>query len=770
MSQLKVSICIIFLFVYSIGISQNIKKANKLLIKGEIDRFQETLQKTLEKDSLNPGIDFLYASLYIMDSYENHNIDKAKKYIQNSSEKYKSIDEKKLSELEEININQFFIDSLNVVIDSLGYDIAAKKNSVDSYEHYMKNYPNSKNWNLAYDKRNTIVYESIKKLNTWRAYQYFIQSYKGAKQIQDAKAKYERLLYEEKTKDKTLGSYRLFLSQNKNTPYRDEIEKNILKISTQSNDPKEYINFVKSYPNSKWLIHALEYLYYVSNKEITEYEQYFKNAGIYDSLNNLKRLESIPLLPYYENKKYGFINLNGKTIIESSFRSIKKEYLCQIIRDDFLVVGDKLEKVILNRNLDTLYKGNFFDVEDIGGGILKIIKKNEMQLIHKSGKKIYSDKLENAYVIYKKFILIEKGDKYELISFYGSKLFEISFDDVMHEGEFIIFEKNGKYAISNYQNLSKIVRNSKEKLKFIYDEFELINEKFLLCFANDEEELIDDNLNTIISKSKQNIYPINKGWIIKNDSGYQILSHVFDFKFSTLFEKIQTNNKYISGKKEDKWDVFSIINGEKILENYDSIKLLTDSVIWVKNENQEKLFFSNNKQIAIDTSSVINILQTNQESKDFRKYIRVSDNKEAHIYSETGEKLPKMEFFHIVKRGDTFNKISAQYNMKPSEVLSMNNKKNTTILVNEKIKIRGYTPKKLVTDDLFEIEEANKKGLVDKYGKLTLEKIYDGIRLIDDNTISILKNQKFGVYNTQTRKIIDPAYDSELIAYDSGYF
>ena len=97
MSQLKVSTCIIFLFVYSIGISQNIKKANKLLIKGEIDKFQETLQKTLEKDSLNPGIDFLYASLYIMDSYENHNIDKAKKYIQNSSEKYKFIDEKKFS-------------------------------------------------------------------------------------------------------------------------------------------------------------------------------------------------------------------------------------------------------------------------------------------------------------------------------------------------------------------------------------------------------------------------------------------------------------------------------------------------------------------------------------------------------------------------------------------------------------------------------------------------------------------------------------------------
>ena len=80
-----------------------------------------------------------------------------------------------------------------------------------------------------------MVYESIKRLNTWRAYQYFIQSFKGAKEIGEAREKYERLLYEEKTKDKTLGSYRLFLSQNKNTPFRDEIEKNILHISQTTN-------------------------------------------------------------------------------------------------------------------------------------------------------------------------------------------------------------------------------------------------------------------------------------------------------------------------------------------------------------------------------------------------------------------------------------------------------------------------------------------------------------------------------------------------------
>jgi len=769
MKTLKIVFLTFILFAFSTTFcfSQSIKKANKFFSKGELDKFQETIYKALEKDSLNPGIDFLYAKLYLSNNYPNKNVDKAKEYIQNAFIKYENINDKIKNELKEINININSIDSLNIIIDSLAFDVALKKNSVDGFEYFMKKYPKSKNKEDAFNKRNAIVYESIKKLNTWRAYQYFIQSYKGAKQVKEAKKKYERLLYEEKTRDKTLGSYRLFLSQNKNTPFRNEIEKNILEISTESNNPAEYVDFLESFPKSKWYKSAINYLYYVSKKNINKYEKYFKNTGIYDSLNTIKKLDSIPLLGYYENEKYGFIDLNGNTIINPIYSSIKKEYLCEMIVDDFLIINEGDEKVILNKASDTIYRGDFIHAENLGNGIIKIIKKNEMELFHKSRKRIFSGQIDNAYTVHDKFILIEKNNKYELISFHGKKLFKSIFDDVMNEGSFIIFEKNGKYAVSNYNNLSKIIKNKKDKLKFIFDDYELIEKKALICFSKDGEELLDENLNIIIKKSKQNIYPIDKGWIVKSDSGYQIYSHIFDFKFSTQFDMIQNNKKYISGKKNDKWEVYSLLNGEKILEDYDSIKLVTDSVIWIRNQNEVKLYFSNKKEILIDTSSVLNILRANQNPNHSTNYIRVSDYKEANIYSETGDKLPKMEFFHVVKKGDTFNKISSFYKIKLSEILSMNNKKKTNLLIGEKLKIKGYTPKKLITDSFFEIEEEGKKGLVDKSGKLILEKIYDGIRLIDSSNISILKNEKFGVYNIPNNKVIEPIYFNELIPYDS---
>lgn len=758
---------IYFVLTSKICMSQNIKKATKFLEKGDIEKFEETILKALEKDSLNPGVDFLYAKLYLLPSFDKSNVDIAKTYISKASTKYSSAESKVLNELNELKINQKSIDSLTLLIDKNAYEIALKKNSVDSYENYMKKYPKSKNYTNAFDKRNALVYESIKKLNTWRAYQYFIQSFKGAKEIGEAKERYERLLYEEKTKDKTLGSYRLFLSQNKNTPFRDEIEKNILHISTESNEEKEYVNFLESFPNSKHYTEAVEYLYYTSNKNIDTYKEYFDRAGIYDSLKNIFEIESAPFLAFYENDKYGFIDTSGNTAIKPKFSSIKKEYLCQIILDDFLLVNQDNEKIIVNKAGDTIYKGNLIDAETLGNSFIKIIKENEMELVHKSGKLIFSGKIDNAYVIGEKFILIELDESYELLSFTGRKLLSSKFDDVMQEGPFLIFEKNEKFAVSNYNNLSKIIKNKKDKLKFIYDDFELVNTKGLICFTENTEELLDNNLNVVIEKAKQNIYPIDKGWITKNDNGFKIFSYTLDFKFSREFQNIEHNKSFISTKISDKWNVYSISSGKNIIEDYDSVKLLTDSVIWVRKENYDKLFFSNKQEVKIDTGSVINILKPSDNSNTIINYIRVSDSKDVNIYSEEGEILPKMEFFHVVKKGDTFNKLSALYKIKQSEILSMNNKNNTNLIIGEKIKVKGYTPKKLLNNNFFEIEEAGKKGIVDRTGKLILEKAYDGIRLIDDNNISLLKDEKFGVYNISDNKLIEPKYFGELEPYDS---
>lgn len=758
------------MFSSKICISQNIKKAIKFLDKGDIEKFEETILKAFEKDSLNPGIDFLYAKLYLLPTYDKSNVEVAKQYISKASKKYASIEPKILNELNELKINKNSIDSLTEIIDANSYEIALKKNSVDGYENYMKKYPKSKNYDNAFDKRNALVYESIKKLNTWRAYQYFIQSFKGAKEISEAKEKYERLLYEEKTKDKTLGSYRLFLSQNKNTPFRDEIEKNILHISTESNEEKEYINFLEAFPNSKYYKEAVEYLYYTSNKNMGAYKKYFDQAGIYDSLNNVIKIESTPFMVFYENDNYGFIDTAGNTTIKPKFSWIKKEYLCQIIMDDFLLVSEGDEKFILNKAGDVMYKGNLIDIENLGNSLIKIIKENEMELLHKSGKLIFSGKIDNAYIIGEKFILIEKDESYELISFTGRQLLSTKFDDVMQEGPFLIFEKNEKFAISNYNTLSKIIKNKKDKLNFSYDDFELVNNESLICFTENSEELFDSNLNVIIKKGKQNIYPIDKGWITKNDNGFKIFSYTLDFKFSSEFQNIEHNKSFISTKRDDKWNVYSILSGKNIIEDYDSIKLLTDSVIWLRNENLDKLFFSNQLEVNIDTSSVINILRANENSNTNINYIRVSDSKDVNIYSEEGEKLPKMEFFHVVKKGDTFNKLTALYKIKQSEILSMNNKNNTNLIIGEKIKVKGYTPKKLLKDNLFEIEEGGKKGIVDRTGKLILEKVYDGIRLIDDNNISLLKDEKFGVYNISYQKLIEPKYFNELEPYDSAKY
>ena len=81
------------------------------------------------------------------------------------------------------------------------------------------------------------------------------------------------------------------------------------------------------------------------------------------------------------------------------------------------------------------------------------------------------------------------------------------------------------------------------------------------------------------------IHPMVRGALMRRNTWETQNEAVEYFKRKKLFRNISKN----------------------IIEDYDSVKLLTDSIIWLRNENSDKLFFSNKQEVTIDTSSVINI-------------------------------------------------------------------------------------------------------------------------------------------------------------------
>jgi len=102
--------------------------------------------------------------------------------------------------------------------------------------------------------------------------------------------------------------------------------------------------------------------------------------------------------------------------------------------------------------------------------------------------------------------------------------------------------------------------------------------------------------------------------------------------------------------------------------------------------------------------------------------------------------------------------------------MKINNKKNKKLFVGEKLKVRGYIPSAVISDSLFLIEFNGKKGISDAGGSIILEPEYDGITNLSESNIILIKNEKFGNFNSSSKKLITPKFSSVIQPIGESYF
>jgi WG containing repeat len=74
-----------------------------------------------------------------------------------------------------------------------------------------------------------------------------------------------------------------------------------------------------------------------------------------------------------------------------------------------------------------------------------------------------------------------------------------------------------------------------------------------------------------------------------------------------------------------------------------------------------------------------------------------------------------------------------------------------------------------VQQGFFILSSKGKKGLAYADGKYMIQPEYDAIGRISENVISLLKNKKFGCYDIQTKKLISPEYDKNVMLYSKQF-
>ena len=758
---------LLLILSYSVN-SQSLKKAYKFYEKGEINKFKDALIKMDEKGVDNAGKYYLY-SLYYLENKDNRgDLDSSYFYINNSKDNYISVSGKLGEELNELNISIETIDSITGIIDSIEYDYVKEINSIDEYIKYLSDHEKSKFYSDALNSWHKLEFKNTRKINTWQAYQEFMGSFPDAIDFDLAKSYFDQLILQDKTSEKTLSSYEGFLQKYPKTPFKDSIEFLVLKYYGLSNNSDNFKKFLLKYPNSVHSELVLQLLYHSSNRNISAFNNLAIRNEVIDSLFSISLVDKEFLLGIYDKGSINFINQNGSVIINGENKDYSNDVLCFFNNSDFFTITNQKNTELYNRQLHKFYSNeNISYIEDIGSGLIKILKNDNLEIIHKSGYSILSGDFDNAYLIDNKFILVEKDEKYSIFTFLGDRIYDFIFKDVFQEGSFILFENEEmKLGVSTSIQIEDNFLSKNYNINFSYDDYEYFDGDHILMVSGNNEELLNSEMKYIISPSEQRIDRYNFGWTASSDFGIRVVSDILSIPFSMLYDEILSSPKYFIGKNNNLWDIKDNKLGLDVLSKVDSVYRVGDSVLWYREGIKEALLFSNSVEIAIEGKYSFKLLSPKFGNQS---YIKLFSENGDFILNNKGDTLPTAEYYYTIESGDTFSYLSKKFNIPQSEILSMNNKRNKKLFVGEKIKVRGYVPSDVISDSLFLIEFNRKKGIADINGKIILEPEYDGITNQSLNDIILIKDQKFGNFNISSGQVILPDFTRLLKSIGNNY-
>ncbi|MEK6480159.1 WG repeat-containing protein [Catalinimonas sp. 4WD22] len=788
---MKKHLLFIFLFFFLISACNSSKQALKFLQKQKFAEVKHTLDKAIAKDTLNADLYYVYSLLYTDTSYSAYNIDSSFYFIRKAIEDYQASDVKSKEKLQKQGIDSLALVQQKLYNDTLAFERAQNLHEVQSYQNFLDTHPDAPQVQIqeAIQNRNHLAYRAANNLDTYEAYKEFMDTYPQAKEFNLAKERYNTLVFREKTRSGDLQSYIDFLEAFPDSPFRPQAEEQILQITTASNQLNSYENFIKNYPSSQHIRLAVNLFYhlYVAAHDKESFFKSYKNYPLTDSLKKAAQFSERMLAPIFENQHYGLLDSKGKYIVDTQYNLIPTHYFCEGVTDEIihLATADKdyVFHSLLSKAGETIYEyqlprnniessGNLFSQKVYGMQAGLMLIENEegnYQLMHQAGLPIYPKvdwtyPLDTALLIPAmpseavpfQFIKIEENGLWGLISFSGRVLLEPVYEEIEEYGNFIVLSKQGLKAITTREKIINSADQNGLELSFRYEDAALLDQQHIVAFSDQYETVLDVNLNTAVPLARQNIIRLingsespNKKWLlrenrteayVKNDTLLNrntAVYYLYDKQNLSdqpeiTYQKAYFNKRWLALKNKQGFHLFdSQTDNEKNV--YDSVKLVGESFAL--------------------------LFESFQDAKDSVKVLFQNGGKLALV-------SPERITFLLLRPGSTTNEKENEYLLispknGPKEVWSQSGKRILT---------GNFSNLNLYPSGLFVVEERGKKGLLDSLGNELVPIRYQGISNYKDSTLAIFQNKRFGIYRYPSKTMIEPRYEAMLQSYGSPVY
>jgi hypothetical protein len=514
---LNASIWTLFLFtsvfVTSSAFSQNIKKGFHALEMHDYFKAKQIFEKRLKKEQAPAS--FGLAQIYFRNNNPFYNIDSAHRYIVQSIENYDLLKPKKQLKYQRFNFSMETATALRQEISNELFFRARQEDSESGYARFIADNFWATQVPYAVFLRDSCAFEFAAAASTSEAMQNFLDRYPTSAFEARAQDLFYRFQFEEQTRLGQEIDYANFIKEFPNNPYIVQADQKIFRFYEDKNSIKSYEKFIKIYPNSAYVAEAWIRLYRVFIREnglafLGVFKETYPTYPFMQELEQEISMMNAQLFPFVNNGKWGFMNHQGKVLIEPKFDFVdafSQGRAAAGINDLYGFIDPLGTWVIQPQFTDVVpFRFNlsvvFNDMYEVG-------------LINLFGEWILQPSFKDIIIINDEKVWVEHDDHFVLYDIKKNQFGTKQYNEI---SDFI----DGLALVSDAQGYTLIDIKGNARFAFAEEVFRY-GDLFLVTY-NDSLALVDDENNIILPYDEYDIARFNPHgptpFVIKDKLGY----------------------------------------------------------------------------------------------------------------------------------------------------------------------------------------------------------------------------------------------------------
>ncbi len=711
----KLIFTIFFLAFFSFSKAQ-LRKSIGLIEKEKYDQAIKILIKSIDKDSIDVAGHTGMALLHSNIDFPLHDFDSAHFYILQAQSNYLVLPEKSKEKLAKKALDSLFLVRTHQTIDSLEFTTIDGTKSIELLDTYIHQYKQSYRIPEAIAQRNQLAFEHAKAGKKASSMLDFIKKYPQAIQIPKANTIYDDLNYKEQTAPQTTQAYKKFVKSFPESRHVAKAKRQWYLMATALGVADKFRPFIHKDTKDKLSNLAISTLSYVHPDY---FRKEFVDHPLYDSLNFVQNQLGLKLYPTIKNNRFNWIDNTGRLLSSKGYKKLDIQLFCDAVSTPLYTADDNLYCLGSDQ---IIYTGTPEKYEYLGAGWIFVQHKNKSFLTP-----LFDLNLQipanSADLFQNSLIYATSHTSPSLTGINGFQIKQLHIEQAaLYQNTFVLKRKKGWLLLSG-KEIEQTINTNQYAFKNTFDSIENVQGQFLRTSGQPnkrlffEQQYLDKDILDITLLEQKSLYLLHKPkQLLLVDAELQNIGNI-------LSEKLVKNRTWVAGLQSDS---SAFLYNLKLKQSKtipaDSVYTLGNQFLIVLHQQSTTIFGPNAHTKKFEFPIEVALIKQNNTL--YSEFIKIVEKDHPHIYNA---------------------------NLSP-------------IITHKWDKISPIGP------DLLVVKRKGKYGIVDFNGDLVLKPIYDGIGNYADGNVTLLKKKKFGLFNVQSKLLIQPAFKQGLKAYGDNYF